>query len=312
MMKRVGSVFRASRNRVAGLITLVFFLAVCLSFGCSENHKEVPWYLNEMNMERAWESAYGLGVTIAFIDSGISAELYEASLDRIVAPYNVLEDNSDVTDRDGHGTAMISAACCSRVCGILGIAPGAGIMPVKATDPYGFVSPESLARGICWAVDHGADVVCLSLGSDLYNKSIADSIDYANSRSVIVVAAAGDYAERDLLFPASMPCVIAVASENKNGVLCDFSSYSENKSVSIPGEGIQTLSIDENGKGLIKNTSGTSVSCAIMAGIIALGLEINPDASIDLLHYCLNRADRGNIIDVQEFLNLIQDQECGS
>jgi len=294
---------------VAELITLVFFLAVCLSFGCSENQNEMPWYLNEMNINSAWEIADGSGVTIAFIDSGVCTELYEANSDRIVAPWNVLERSSDVTDENGHGTAMVSAACCDRESGIHGIAPGAYIMPVEVTDAYGFVAPESLAQGIYWAVDHGADILCLSLGSPLYNGSVADSIDYANSRDVIVVAAAGDYSEQDLLFPASMPDVIAVASENKDGTLCDFSNYSENESLSIPGEGIQTLSIDENGKGLIKSSSGTSVSCAIMAGIIALGLEINPDASVDRVVYCLNRANRDDIIDIHEFLTIIQEQE---
>jgi subtilisin family serine protease len=308
-MKRVGLGSRVSRNRVGELITLVFFLALCLSLGCPKNQNEMAWYLNEMNMDSAWEIADGAGVTIAFIDSGICAELYEANSDRIVAPYNVLEHNSDVTDEDGHGTAMVSAACCSKESGIFGIAPEADIMPVEVTDTYGFVAPESLAQGIYWAVDHGADILCLSLGSHLYNRSVEDSIHYANSRNVIVVASAGHYSEEDLLFPASMPDVIAVASENKDGILCDFSSYSENKSLSIPGEGVQTLSIDEDGKSIIKSSYGTSVSCAIMAGIIALGLETRPDASVDLLTDCLNRADRGKTIDVREFLNIILKQE---
>ncbi len=127
-----------------------------------------------------------------------------------------------------------------------------------------------------------------------------------------MVATAGDYAEKDLLFPASMSNVIAVASEDEKGILCDFSSYSENKSISVPGEDIETLSINEDGNTVIKCSHGTSVSCAIMAGIIALGLEINPDASVDLVTDCLNRADHGKIIDVQEFLSLILAQECGS
>jgi subtilisin family serine protease len=308
-MKRASLGSRVSRNRVGELITLVLFLALCLSLGCSKNQNQTPWYLNEMNMDSAWEIADGSGVTIAFIDSGICTELYEANSDRMVAPYNVLEHNSDVTDEDGHGTAMISAACCDKESGIYSIAPEAGIMPVKVTDAYGFVAPESLAQGIYWAVDHGADILCLSLGSPLYNGSVADSIHYANSRGVIVVAAAGDYSEEDLLFPASMPDVIAVASEDEKGILCDFSSYSENRSLSIPGEGIQTLSTDEDGKTVIKSSSGTSVSCAIMAGIIALGLEINPDASVDLLTDCLNRANRGKIIDVHEFLTITLEQE---
>jgi subtilisin family serine protease len=311
-MKCVGSGSRVSRDRVAELITLVFFLAVCLSFGCSENQNGMPWYLSEMNMNSAWEVADGAGVTIAFIDSGVCAELHESHLDRIVAPCNVLERSSDVTDEDGHGTAMISAACCDKESGIYGMDPEASIMPIEATNEYGLVEPESLEQGIRWAIDHGVDILCLSLGSHLHNRSVEDSIHYANSRNVIVVAAAGDYSEKDLLFPASMPDVIAVASENTDGALCEFSNYSENRCLSIPGEGIQTLSIDEDGKSLIKSSSGTSVSCAIMAGIIALGLEINPDASVDLVTDCLNRSNRGNIIDVQEFLSLILDQEGGS
>jgi serine protease len=307
-MKSVDSRCRVSRGLAAGLLSLILILAVCLSFGCSENRS--LWYIDEMNLNSAWESAEGAGVTIAFVDSGIPTELYEANSDIIVAPCNVLQRNSDVTDENGHGTAMVSVACCDKESGIYGIAPEAAIMPIEATDEYGLVAPESLAQGICWAVDHGADVICLSLGSHLYSESVADSIDYADSRNVIVVAAAGDYSERDLLFPACMSNVIAVASEDENGVLCDFSSYSENKSIPIPGKGIEALSIDEDGNNVIKRSHGTSVSCAITAGIIALGLEINPDASVDLVTDCLNRASRGNIIDVLEFLSLISEQEC--
>jgi subtilisin family serine protease len=303
-MKSVDSEGRVFRSRVAGLLSLVLILAVCFSFGCSDN--KLAWYLDEMNMDSAWETAEGAGVTIAFVDSGICTELYEANSGRIVAPYNVLEQNSDVTDDNGHGTAMISAACCSKESGIYGIAPEAYIMPVEATDAYGFVTPESLAQGIYWAVDHGADIICLSLGSHLYNRSVEDSIDYANSRNVIVVAAAGDYSEKDFLFPASMSSVIAVASEDENGNICDFSSYSEDKSpFLIPGEDIETLSIDEDGRTIIKRSHGTSVSCAIMAGIIALGLEVKPDASVDLLTNSLDRADQGKAIDVREFLNIL-------
>ncbi|MBN2099238.1 MAG: S8 family serine peptidase [Dehalococcoidia bacterium] len=227
----------------------------------------------------------------------------------VVAPWNVLERSSNVTDDNGHGTAMISAACCSKECGILGIAPKAYVMPIEATNEYGIVTPERLAQGFYWAADNGADILCLSLGSLLYNQSVADSIYHANSRGVIIVAAAGDYSEEDLLFPARMSNVIAVASEDKRGILCDFSSYSGNESISIPGEGIKTLYIDEDGRSVIKSTSGTSVSCAMMAGIIALGLEINRGASVDFMIDCLNRADRGRIIDVQEFLSLVLDQE---
>jgi len=155
--------------------------------------------------------------------------------------------------------------------------------------------------------NHGAHILCLSLGSHLYNKEVEDSINYADNKNVIVVAAAGDYSERDLLFPASMSRVIAVASEDEKGNICGFSSYSENKSplFFIPGEDIETLSIDEEGKTIIERSEGTSVSCALMAGIIALGLEIRPDACADLLTNSLYRADQGRIIDVREFLKIL-------
>ncbi len=138
-MKSVDSGHRVPRNLAAALLGSILVLAVCLSFGCSENR--LPWYIDQMRMDSAWGTADGAGVTIAFIDSGLCAELYEANLDRIVAPYNVLEQDSDVTDEHGHGTAMISAACCDRESGIYGIAPGAVIMPIEATNEYGLVEP---------------------------------------------------------------------------------------------------------------------------------------------------------------------------
>lgn len=106
-----------------------------------------------------------------------------------------------------------------------------------------------------------------------------------------------------------MPNVFSVASQDENGKMSSFSNYSENKSsILIPGEGIQTVSVDENGNSKSKIVKGTSISAALMSGIIALGLEVNPKASFDTLNNALRKATNLNsgFINVSDFLKHVK------
>jgi subtilisin family serine protease len=283
-------------KKLIGLFVFLVFL-ICLST-CS-HPSDKAWYLDKMNLDSAWNIAQGEGVVIAFIDSGISMELYQSCGARMVAPYNMQEGSTDVTDKNGHGTAMISLVCGYD--DIQGIAPRASIMPVEVVDVAGRSTPLALAQGIYWAVDHGADVLCLPLGSHVHSQDVEQSISYATTKGAIVVAAAGDYDERDLLFPACLGGVVAVASIDSSGDLCDFSNYADGCML-IPGEDIYTMTLD----GSTESNYGTSVSCSILSGIIALGLEIDPDASFDLISDSLNESYHGKFIDVEKFLKNLE------
>lgn len=293
------------------LTSILFLIAIVfLSSGCSDN-RNYPWYIKTMSVNEAWKVSTGNGVTIAFIDTGISKEYYEKVPNRIVSPYNVLTKDTDVTDKIGHGTELITATCGSKEeFGVCGIAPEAKIMPIIASDETGHITPDNLAEGMKWAISHGANIINLSIGSNINNENVENEISIANKNNIIVIASAGDYSQKDLLYPANITNVISVASQDKSGKISTFSNYSENKfSILMPGEEIETVSVDENGHNKNKIVKGTSISCALMSGIIALALEVNPKSSFDKLNKALeviSNNSKSGFFNVNDFLSYIK------
>jgi len=300
----LGKNYKLKLSLILLLITSVFIFVIFI------NTNNYPWYIGKMKVNNAWKISTGNGQTIAFIDTGISKEYYKNCPNRIVSPYNVLKNNEDVTDKIGHGTELITVACGSyKEFGVYGIAPNTKIMPIVVADDAGIVSPENLEKGIIWAITHGANIINLSIGSHVYNKSVENAILLANKKKIIVIASSGDYAQKDLLFPSRMSNVIAIASQEKSGNVSTFSNYSGNKCMLVPGEEIDTMSIDENGNNKKKEVKGTSISCALMSGIIALALEHSPQSSFDTIDKALRKASnnsKSNFINVNDFLKYLE------
>jgi len=300
------------QNKINFTLILFSISIILLSTGCSED-KNYPWYVEKMKLNDAWKVSTGNGITIAFIDTGISKEYYDRIPNRIVSPYNVLTKNTDVTDKIGHGTELIAAACGSKEeMGVYGIAPKTKIMPILVSDGTGHMAPDNLAEGIKWAISHGANIINLSIGSNINNENVENEITNANKNNIIVIASSGDYSQRDLLFPAKMPNVISVASQDKSGKMSTFSNYAENKiSILMPGEAIETVSVDVNGKNVNQIVKGTSIACSLMSGIIALALEVEPKSSFDTLSKALEIASnnsKSGFINVNDFLSYIKNR----
>ena len=85
-------------------------------------------------------------------------------------------------------------------------------MPVKVLDASGVGTAQGVADGIRWAVDHGANVINMSFVLSGPDQGVADSIAYAESKGVVVVAAAGNGGSDDPTYPASYPGVVSVAA----------------------------------------------------------------------------------------------------
>ena len=114
----------------------------------------------------AWEITTGSSdVILSIIDSGIETQHPEFA-GRLVPGYDFVEEDQTPQDTCGHGThvAGIAAATGNNTQGVAGLDWNASIMPVRvlASDCAGYVSDVS--EGIVWAVEHGADVINLSLG----------------------------------------------------------------------------------------------------------------------------------------------------
>ena len=155
----------------------------------------------------------------------------------------------DATDGDRHGThvAGIIGAEGNNGIGVSGVNQSVRIMPVKFLGPYGGSDFDG-AEAIIYAVDHGATVINCSWGGFGSSDVIAEAIDYAASKSVIVVCAAGNSAyDNDIpgpsFFPASYDAtnVVTVAASDRNGKIADFSNYGAN-SVDLAAPGVDVTS----------------------------------------------------------------------
>lgn len=227
------------------------------------------WHLRFMKIDTLHHYSKGKNQTIAFIDTGISADVFDAHRDKIVAYWNVIENSSDVIDHHGHGTEMISVACGDGYKDTYGIAPECRIIIIKAVSDEGKTNNDYLYDGLLYARNNGATIVNISLGGFKTDDNVISLIQEMITDGITIVAAAGDYGNKDLLFPASVPNVISVEALDENQEIWIDSNLSNDSIVRAPGVNIEALTL-LNGDTIKDQASGTSQATAIISGYIAL------------------------------------------
>lgn len=228
----------------------------------------------------AWPQSKGAGVTVAVVDTGVDLGHPEFA-GRLAAGYNVVAPGAPARDDNGHGThvAGIVAAAQGNGAGIVGIAPEATIMPIKVLEADGSGSDAGVAEGMVWAVDHGAQVLNLSLGGPGEAEVLREAVAYALARGVAVVAAMGNNGSDEQCFPAGYPGVIAVGATDEQDRVAGFSQYGDWISVTAPGVAVlstfPTYEVVLNHYGFAREYAaldGTSQATPQVAGVAALVL----------------------------------------
>lgn len=209
------------------------------------------WPLKLIHAEEAWATTMGAGVTVAVIDTGVDMTDPELAPNLWTAPdgthgWNFVRDLSDPTDDFGHGhhAAGTIAAVGNNNAGIVGVAPAAKIMALKALDQNGAGDLDDLSAAIVWAKDHGAKVINASWGGGgLPPQVLIDAVAYAHDGGVVFVAAAGN-SNADIggetspgFYPASLRNAISVAASDHNDVRAFFSNFGLAVDVTAPGGG---------------------------------------------------------------------------
>ncbi len=164
------------------------------------------WWAAGMNLFEAWDISKGDSAVVAVIDTGIDAEHPEL-VGRIkhAVDFDTLPKHGGArSDEVGHGTHVSSLACAAadNGIGIAGAGFGCRILAVK-TD----LSEGSVARSIAWAVDHKADAINMSFGTDgslSASKLMRDAIAYALHKDAVLVAAAADDPKTEQGDPANL------------------------------------------------------------------------------------------------------------
>jgi|GEM_PF-6698596 len=224
------------------------------------------WHINALNLERAWARSRGCNVTVAIVDQ--LPDLTHPDLrGRWVAGYDTISQQTIEEPQEGYGPHGTHVAGLVAANGrAKGVAPCARLMPIRIFDESGYAGDAAVADGLKWAVDHGANVINMSWGGPGYSLALAKALDYALSKGVVLVAAAGNESVGTPMYPAAFPGVIAVAASDGLNRLSSFSSYGYFVDLAAPGEDIfSTLPLNSYGY-----FSGTSMAAPLVSGAAAL------------------------------------------
>jgi type VII secretion-associated serine protease mycosin len=249
------------------------------------------WVLTELNVQPVWRVTQGQGVVVAVIDSGVKADVSDLAGSVRAGPDLTGAPTPPANPAWGvHGTWMASLIAGhghSGGSGIIGVAPRSTVLSIRViTDPNdpGYTAYEhqpaskgqaELATAIRYAVQHGADVISMSLGYTLESRAVRAALQYAYGKNVVVVASAGNSGttagaegagHAPYSFPANYPGVLAVAAVNGAGQVARFSSENFSVQVAAPGYRVPAQGRD----GGYWYVSGTSPACALTAGVVAL------------------------------------------
>jgi subtilisin family serine protease len=268
-------------------------------------------HLANVNAQEAWAKSAGEGVLIAIVDTGVhyNHPMLSANMEHNRAEtagngadedrngfvddqigYDFINSDPFPYDDDGHGTHVAGLAAARQ----FGLANKARILAVKAMTSIGG-DAGSIAGAVIYAVDRGAKIINMSLGSmgPAPHPLIARAMDYAKSKNVLVVVASGNGDPQTGLgldidqmpvWPASLTHenILSVAASDSNNALTPYSNYGKiGVDVTAPGgfgrEPLLSTAFENPAGGKFVAMSGTSMAAPVVSGVCALVWALNPN-----------------------------------
>ncbi|MGH9011656.1 MAG: S8 family serine peptidase [Acidimicrobiia bacterium] len=303
---------RKSFGVYAVAIALTAGLALPPAGASNDPGFEKQWNMQQIGAEAAWARTTGAKIRVGIVDAGIDLA-HEDLANRVVAATSCLKSQGDPAkctgsgqDDVGHGThvAGIIAANRDNGIGVAGVAPDAELVVAKVTDSGGGINIEDANAGIRWVVDHGAQVVNLSLGDLIFVRTatfgtrLADAIEYAWSKGAVPVIASGNSG----LFGAGIGSqeygdtnALVVGATGPNDLVADYSSPTGNAKWAIvaPGgasDGQETHKIwstfwEKDKQNSYTYLAGTSMAVPHVTGAVALLLAqgLSPQEAVQRL-----------------------------
>jgi len=249
---------------------------------------------SHIHATEAWKIEEGSrDIVVAVIDTGIDPNHKDLSKNIWQDPkiknnrvygWNFITDSANPSDDHNHGThvAGIIGAISDFDSGVSGVAHHVSIMAVKyySEANTGSVNLRNTVKAIRYAADHGAKIINYSGGGPEFSPEEYSAIQYAESKGILFVAAAGnehkngDIAE-NYYYPAAyqLPNIISVAATDIHNRLLSSSNWGPSRvDVAAPGENIySTLPGGRYGY-----MTGTSQATAFVSGLAALLLSQDP------------------------------------
>lgn len=220
-------------------------------------------------------------VTIAVIDTGLDLN-HPAFAGRLTPKstwYDFVNDDSlpqeVVGEAYGHGTAVASIA--------LQVAPKARVLPLRVLGTDGSGLPSDVVRAVDHALNLGADVIQLSLGTSEPDEALEQMVAYATTQGVYVVASAGN-SDSKLTYPAANAMqatpagdmTVGVGSVGINDIKSSFSNFVPDNDPTAE-DGLEMVAFGENvfaasPGNKMASWDGTSMAAPMVAGTLALAL----------------------------------------
>ena len=306
----VNTPWHAGRSRMAVSAVLALVLTACgLATGMfvapaahADEWRDKQYWLAESGITKAWEVSKGAGVKVAVIDSGVDAQHPDLK-GAVTGGYDASGSGQpdglkSVGGKPEHGT-LVATMLAGRghqppapatpspsasptpaphglpPDGIVGVAPEAEILSVStwlgSPNPSGKSDQDQIPEAVRWAVDNGAKVINISLGSTTpqWPQSWDAAFLYAEQKDVVIVAAAGNRVGGNIQVgaPATIPGVLTVAGLDRKGVASiDASSQGISIGVAAPAENL----LGGLPGGGYAEWAGTSGAAPIVAGVAAL------------------------------------------
>ena len=306
---------RSRRTRtLGGLVGALACVLASATFGASpaaaDAIRTAEWPLGYLNLPAAQQISTGSGVTVALLDTGVVQGRADLTGQVTTGP-----DYAGGIEKQGgsgwgeHGTCMASIIAGhgrnGGVDGMLGAAPAAHILSVRVirdddAPDFGQATSDGtpISDGIKYAVDHGAQVISMSLGGEEADagddsSAVSDAIRYALAHNVVVVAAAGNGATQGnpISYPGGERGVITVAAVDDNGNHANFSTTGWDVSVAAPGVNLPCDAFDADNAYM--EGSGTSQATAYVSGVVALLKAENPALTAEQIRTLLETTANG-------------------
>jgi serine protease AprX len=285
--------------------------------------REVVWGVQKIQANQVWSLGYtGRGVIVGILDTGVSwahqdlnDHLWDGGTLYPAHGYDFVNRDNYPSDDHGHGTHVAGIVAGDGTAGSqTGVAPDARIMTIKVLNASGAGSLTWIIEGLQFAIDHGADIVNMSLGADSAGNATKDycrdmcRIAYVADVPLTISAGNGKGGSNHYAIPYDITCpgdvpapwfapngghnaVISAGATDEADVIAGFSSYGPTqwntnmytdytyppglKKPDVTAPGVNIISLLYNNMSGYTSMSGTSMAAPHLAGTIALMLEKN-------------------------------------